>query len=665
MKKILLFLFAFCVLSVAPAWAISPVGTLYVRTDGGTPNGASGKTCNGLTDAAWNLGNSPNCAFNHPNWAIPPNGQPTTWQVAPGSMVVIHGPDDGAGTGSYQIGCKPGSADCMDPTINMVNTGNCAPGWTYDCGNTRVPNGISNTQRTTLRGCSSSGCGSKRYPEFWITGRMNTLYDIEGSQNITFSNIEITDHSSEGYYNECAVGVNSLCGRQAFQGANWKNITQEYMYIHGLTYQAMKIGGTGTSKQDNNWRMDHVRIEFNSYAGIDTDTCGNAGTCGFNGNIVWREVTINWNGCAEPYPIVSADTPVSGGCRDQNTGGGYGDGYGGSDSGGNWDIDGLECKHNVSDCLDLLYCGRQWHVAYGACTVRVNRMTCEGHPGNCFKGPTDSVITNSKLNGNCSWWSTHSSYYPSGFAGCREGGRAASPISIATNIDEGSTSTASPQIYNNTILSNADVIINYGGACPAPRSVIFRNNIVIGGLDSGSGNPGELTDLFYVSGRPISNDGCAQGNITFVESNNICLASTLKLGTTYCNNATDKNLDPQFVGTLMQGVAPFPGIYSGASYNDLLNLKSTSPAIGMANTSVPFVNGLDFNNLDRGSLWDAGAVESNVSAPNPPSANGATCTIGSQCNSGICCTNICTAAACATPPTTSLENASWNGSLGR
>lgn len=663
MKKLLLAFLLSCLMLSMPAFADSPAGTLYVRDDGGTPNGASGKTCNGLTDAAWNLGNSPNCAFNHPNWAVPPNGQPTTWRVAQGSMVVIHGPDDGAGTGIYRMGCS-GSANCLDATINLVN-GTCNNAWSYDCASHIIPNGLSNSQRTIIRGCSSSGCGTKRSPQLWLAGRANELFNIQGAHDITLSYLEITDHAAQGIYDECTTGSSGLCGRQAFNGANFYNFRMENLNIHGLTQQGGKMGGGGPSMTNVNWEMENVRVAFNPGAGLDTDTCGNAGTCGFMGNINWKNVEFSWNGCVEPYPIVTADTPVPNSCRDNNVGG-YGDGYGGSDSGGTWNIDGLVCKANTSDCLDLLYCGRQSHGAYGACQITLNRVDCQANSGNCIKVPTSFSVVNSKLIGNCAWWSTHTGYMFPGMLACRQGGTAAHPITIATNSDEGGDPFAgTPYIANNTVMSNADGIILYGGACPGTRRVTYKNNIFIGGLDYGSGNPGELTDLFYVSGRVGTNDGCTAGQVTITEDHNICVASTLKLGTAGCNHATDKNVDPQFIGTIQQGIATYPGIYSGINYTSILDIQSTSPAINSADETASFVGGLDFNGNTRGVTWDIGAVEYNAGSPSAPSANGASCSTGTQCLSGICCASVCSASACPSVPTTFTGNAVWNGSFGR
>lgn len=639
----------------------------YVRTDGGTPNGAGGTTvCNGQTDAPA-AGNSPNCAFNHPNWSIPANGQPTTWKLPAGDTLYIAGPQDGKGTGVYRMGCQ-GTANCLDATINMTGT-TCNPSASYDCGNIVVNSGPNNSTRTTIKGCGPSGCGSNKYPELWLAGRMDSLFDMTGSSNITWSNLEITDHAAQGHLNECVVGTTTLCGRQAFKAnGGWFNITHEYLYIHGLTYQAMKIGGQAGGGTDLNWRMDNVRIEFNAFAGIDTDTCFNAGTCGFKGPVVWRDVTFKWAGCVEPYPIVTPDTPVANSCRTGETGG-YSDAFGGSDSGGNWDIDGITCKFNASDCLDLLYCGRTDRSNYGRCTVKVNRMNCEGNAGNCIKGPTDLIITNSKLNGNCAWWSTHTNFYQPGSAMCRDGGRAANPIAISTNEQ---SFIGTPYIANNTIMSNADIVINYGGACPSPASVIYKNNIIIGGWDIGSQNVGELPDAFYVSGRVVTNDGCSQvgsgqpfANITPIEDHNLCVGSTLKNGAEDCSHATDKNVDPQFIGTLQQGIPTYPTIYSGFDYNAILSLGPSSPAINSADPTVSNMNGLDFNNYDRGPDWDIGAEEYGSSGGTTPSEDGATCLSSGVCSGGNCCYGKCSSTTCDVLPATNKNKIRLHGTFGR
>ena len=70
--------------------------TRYVRVDGGTPTGVSGTiVCNGTVDAPATVGNSPNCAYNHYNWAIPAMGQPTTYKISTSDTLII-------GPGSYR-----------------------------------------------------------------------------------------------------------------------------------------------------------------------------------------------------------------------------------------------------------------------------------------------------------------------------------------------------------------------------------------------------------------------------------------------------------------------------------------------------------------------------------------------------------------------------------
>ena len=80
-----------------------------------------------------------------------------------------------------------------------------------------------------------------------------------------------------------------------------------------------------------------------------TATCGTTWATANAGTLTFRHWTVEWNGCGETYP---GGEPT--GCWAQEAGG-YGDGVGTGETGGDWIIEDSAFLHNTSDGLDLLY----------------------------------------------------------------------------------------------------------------------------------------------------------------------------------------------------------------------------------------------------------------------------------------------------------------------
>lgn len=84
------------------------------------------------------------------------------------------------------------------------------------------------------------------------------------------------------------------------------------------------------------------------------------------------------------------------GCWGQEAGG-YGDGVGTGETGGDWIIEDSTFLHNTSDGLDLLY-----HTLGGSVTL--NRVRAEGNAGNQIKVTGPITMANSVLVGNCAFF---------------------------------------------------------------------------------------------------------------------------------------------------------------------------------------------------------------------------------------------------------------------
>ena len=99
--------------AIAP-WAMPSTAsatTYYVRTDGGTD-----EQCNGHADAAYpGSGSNVDCAWSHPNYALPTNDRP---RIDGGDTLII-------GPGEYMIGWE-------SPGLSTKST-RCDRSSPYDC----------------------------------------------------------------------------------------------------------------------------------------------------------------------------------------------------------------------------------------------------------------------------------------------------------------------------------------------------------------------------------------------------------------------------------------------------------------------------------------------------------------------------------------------------
>lgn len=606
MKKIL-YLTVLFLLSLT---TFSGAATVYVRTDGGT-----GSQCTGTTDAPYpGSGTGQACAYNHPNWAIPAsNGvyadESTTYQINGGDTLVIHGPE--AGDGVYMMNCQ---AVTNGASCNESNDFNYTVNFTaaYESGGIVVPNGALGSE-TKIIGCSASGCGAGTKPELWGNGGANRLFLLSGREYIIWQDLEITDHYDH-LTARCASTEQRAtpewpaipCMKSAFTGSGggWNNLTFKGLDIHGMDSRGFLLGGGGPSHNVGTITIEDTNIDGNLSSGWDMDTCGNNGSCGITGDMVFNRVNMRWNGCIEAYPVVwGADgengvvgrLPAVTGCRNaDSTPNGYGDMLATSDTGGDWYFEDVNFSHNTSDAIDLLYAGRIDRYNYGSSSIIVKRGLFEGNVGNAIKGPT-SLLEDSIIIANCEYFKVSSGGYGApGVTACRAGG---TPIAITIY------NSNQLKVYNNTVITHGDIAIQAsgtksGGVC----NIDVKNNIWHGAVQYGQ----DLSAQWWTNFNAGETESCTSGTIS--HDYNICY----NFKNYRCSEANEDITDPLLEGPLYLGGASYSysgvGYYTGEQYYLSVGLQAASPAIGNTTQSIT-ADSLDYNQYDRGVSWDAGALE--------------------------------------------------------
>ncbi len=533
--------------------------TYYVRPDGGTA-----QQCTGLADAAYSgSGTNQNCAFNHINWALAPQGGNPTKMVG-GDTVII----DGSNGAKYMMGYG---------SPNTTDTALCYSAWPYSCILRPIPSGPDAAHPTRILG-KGWDAGCKAPPQLWGTQRLGHIINLQGSDNVEVQCLELTDHSD---CIEFGPDPAHRCNRDSYPYGEWagagieandsENVLIKNVNIHGL-----RAGVHAGRLKD--WTIEDTVIANNSFVGWDGDIGANNSSN--SGNIIFRRSKILYSGCGETYP---GKQPYS--CYSQDQGG-YGDALGTHKTGGNWVFDNVDISHNVSDGLDLLY-----HDGNGSITIQRSRF--EGNAGNQVKVSASTTIDNSVIIGNCGYFSGQSfTWKPSGgpaFNNCRAGGN-----SVGFNYPKAGITY---QITNSTITSEGDVLVlTGGGSCNGNEKVVSRNNIFVGGPEFLNGGD-DTVDLFYSAGIGGNGDGPC-GTVSF--DNDYSIVWNTKRGTSAC--AGSANLmcqDPKLA-------EPPVTYYKGAAFN--ANLQSSSPAINKAQI-ISGKSNLDYNSFLRGSQWDIGALE--------------------------------------------------------
>lgn len=420
--------------------------TYYVRLDGGSP-----QQCSGQVDAPYpGSGSGQPCAWDHPFRALPPGETP---RIAAGDTLII-------AAGSYMMGYGAPGADI------------CESDYPWDCHMPPVPGGLDANTPTRILGAGwDSGCADP--PELWGTERAYQILDLTGSSNVEIACLQITDHA--GCVEDHSGGL--ACERENYPFGEWAatglyaadaaNVQLRDLNIHGLAAAGVRAG------RITDWTVENVRIAGNGWVGWDGDIDGddaNAGT------LLFRNWTVAWNGCGETYPGAE---PV--GCWAQSAGG-YGDGVGTGETGGNWIIEDSAFLHNTSDGLDLLYARRE------DSTITIRRTIAEGNAGDQIKTTGPTLIENVIAASNCGFFQDKPFTY--NVDNCRAGGSA-----IALNFRPGNQVT----IVNSTITGQGDCLVIAecveSGACNGSERALLRNSIFLGNPEFGG--DGDTTCLAW------------------------------------------------------------------------------------------------------------------------------------------------------------------------
>ena len=489
----------------------------YVRPDGG-----SAEQCTGLVDAPYSgNGTAQPCAWNHPFQALPPGSIP---RIAGGDTLLIS-------AGDYAMGYGAPGAELCDAVGS------------YDCVMPPVPSGAEHPTRILGAGWDAN-CPTP--PQLWGTGRPWFILNLTDSSNVEVACLEVTDHSS---CVEDLIRANwpvSAIGRPMEIGLSYGLYAEDSAHVHlwNLDIHGLAAGGVHAGRLAD-WTVDNVRIAGNGSVGWDGDLWDDNGDSN-TGTLLFRHWIVEWNGCGETYP---EREPV--GCWGQEAGG-YGDGVGTGETGGDWIIEDSAFLHNTSDGLDLLY-----HTLGG--TITLTRVHAEGNAGNQIKIAGQASLTNSLLVGNCAFFENQPFTY--WVDHCRALGNT---LELALTGEEQIT------IVNSTLYGQGDGLIGAGPrenfTCTGAESIVIRNSILVG--DADYFDPSDISFFFY-------QEGCADLKI----DSDFNIAFNVK--NIDCGQESDYTLsgshdlcqDPQLVGPL-----------SGLAYG--MALRPGSPALDTGDASV-------------------------------------------------------------------------------
>jgi hypothetical protein len=249
--------------------------TYYVRPDGGSTS-----QCTGLADAPYpGSGTGQPCAWDHPFRALPPDDTP---RIAGGDTLSI-------ASGSYMMGYGAPGAD------------NCESDGAFDCHMPPIPSGPDSSHPTRVLGAGwDAGCPSP--PELWGAERPWFILNLTDSDNVELACLEVTDHS------QCVEDHTGglACQRAGYPFGEWaavglyaedaSNVHLRNLNIHGLAVDGIHAGRL------SDWTVEDVRIAGNGWSGWNGDIDGDDSN---TSTLTFRRWTVEWNGCAETYPVAS------------------------------------------------------------------------------------------------------------------------------------------------------------------------------------------------------------------------------------------------------------------------------------------------------------------------------------------------------------------------
>lgn len=451
--------------------------TFYVRTDGGTAT-----QCTGLADAKYpGTGQAQACAFNHPFWAIAPDGNPS--KMVGGDTLII----DGSNKAQYMMGLN---------APNTANMASCGPYWPWGCFMQSVPSGPSKTQMTRILGKGwDNGCNQP--PQLWGTERADRVLNLLGSSNVEVQCLEVTDHS------DCQEFGPKACNRDTAPYGQWaskglfaadsSNVLIKNVNIHGMAHHGVHAARL------KDWTVEDSKIFANSFVGWDGDMGATASSN--SGTITFTRTAIKYSGCSETYPGPGL-VPFN--CYSQDQGG-YGDGLGTNKTKANWVFNQVDFSNNVSDGLDLLY-----HNGQG--TITINGGKFNNNAGNNIKTATTLSLNGVETVGRCDWFNENPSYLwkASTFNNCRAGGN---NLTLAFNQPGKQVNIQGGAIAGN----GTTLIMTAGVGCDGTEKVTANGVTITPGTDYF--HPDKKATIFYNSGDANGNGAGPCGQIKFINTN--------------------------------------------------------------------------------------------------------------------------------------------------
>ena len=350
--------------------------TWYVRQDGG-----SVRQCTGRHDAPYKGGFMQPCAYNHPyyvtGWL---NGQPRKMQG--GDTLIIK-------RGSYPIGYDQ-------------RWEGCGKRFMYDCRPLPFPSGTKENPTKIYGETYEQECPHP--PELWGTNDVAQVLNLTGSDWIEIKCLEVTDHSScirvglsDMYCNTTYPAEKS--GRVGLYAVDSDFVSIDHLNVHGMSVYGWYTGRL------SHWTVTNSQINGNANAGWHADAAyPNSAN---SGDFLLKNIQINWNGCGENYPegTSPAESDHQKGlylCSSQDQGG-YSDGIGMGDTGGNYIIEDSEISYNAQDGVDFLHVTKD---PPNSLIIRRSRM--EGNSGSQLKtGASSVLVENNIIISNCGYLSNN------------------------------------------------------------------------------------------------------------------------------------------------------------------------------------------------------------------------------------------------------------------
>lgn len=467
--------------------------TWYVRPDGGTRHSdrvRSGQ-CDGEGDAAYpGKGTNRHCAFKDVRYlwtdGIYTDGKSAPgwgWVIAGGDTVIIRGTlEKGV---SYRIG------------QDGPNSGDHFGGIAGDPFNSGMPPPPSGTpaQPTRILGENYASCTAQNARTQLHGGHgVFVVLNLAGASYVDVECLDITDFSSCGRANQTDGCKTSYpLSDFAGNGIRWSNKsthdTLRNVRIHGLAGAGM-LGPTG-----DDVTMDHIDIVGNAGSGWNADA--GDGTTG-TGKLLVQNYSIEWNGCAEEYPIV--DKLPYKDCTDDNNGG-YGDGFGtttiASNPGWQAHFDKGTVAYNTQDGLDAL------HLTGAGSSMTVTNTLAYGNMGQQIKvGGTSATIEHNVIFTNCNAMRQAIPGTPAGYNSRLSDFCRAADAGVVFTVNDGSTTT-----YSNNVMYSASAVgieVEVSHTCDTPTCLVRQQNNIFLGFrnDKADGYPGggsgELSHPLYM-----------------------------------------------------------------------------------------------------------------------------------------------------------------------